>query len=169
MKIKYVGRMAQTILGDIADPRYNSWLQNEVKEVPDYDIEVVDAYGLGEQMNAIKAVFNHGLDLVDDATGKNPLFVCATCGGDAHSEFFKPADDIIEYATADGAKLCVACYLIANPQHVDYHSRQGHYGLPADVRKKIADAQKAAPIVAPAIAEPPAPLAVRDEENHDAY
>lgn len=166
MKITYVGGMSQIILGDIKDSRYNSFLQNESKDVPDYDIDVVDAYGLGQKMNGIKAVFNHGPHFVDAQTGKNPLWTCSKCGEEARGEFFVPAgsDHAVDYADPDGKKLCVACYLIANPHHIAYHNSLGHYGLPNDTRVKIAAAGGKSGSWSPEPAVP-APVAFADHDE----
>jgi hypothetical protein len=153
MQIKYVGGTETVFIRDITDPRFNAWAMNEVKEVPDYDIDVLDAYGLGNRRNAIAAVFNAGKFFVDAASGKNPLWSCAVKGCDrlADHDFFRPDGELIEYVDDAGDKLCVAHFLVAHPEHLKYHVDRG---LPYDTRRHIDELNTAA---APTLATSPPP------------
>jgi len=128
MQIRFIGGQAEVEARDILDPHFGSWKQSELKDVPD-DLEIMvrpPGGGAPSKQSAQDAIFNCGRNFVDDATGINPLFQCADCQGPADSDFFRPDDESIEYADADGNRLCPECYLKANPKWFQYHYDRGY-------------------------------------------
>jgi hypothetical protein len=168
MRIKFVGGREVAIIRDITDPRFNHWRMGEVKDVPDHDIDVLDAYGLGNRRNAIDAVLNAGFDFVDEETGKNPLFTCTACGERAEGDFFILDHRTVSYRDHEGDALCVPCFLAQHPEHIAYHVDRGMpAGMLAQVEQRRAAAPAAAVPVAPA-ADPVPEFAVADDAHASA-
>src|ERR1700750_2612428 len=107
MKIKYVGGSLNVTISDVLDPRFNTWDQGETKDVPDYDISVLNLYGNGNMRNAIEAVLNAGPIFVDESTGLNPLFTCTKpgCKNPLDHDFFRPNHANIDYVDANGRRV----------------------------------------------------------------
>lgn len=157
MQIKYVGGSEEVTIRDIRDSRFAHWKMGEVKDVPNEEIAVLDAYGAGDQRNAVEAVLNAGFNFVDAATGKNPLFTCAGCGGRADHDSFRPHElrDPVAYRDDEDRPLCVPCFLARRPEHEKWHAdrglARGTLQLAADRRSALAPAASPAPIPAPVV------------------
>jgi hypothetical protein len=143
MKIRYAGPMRDCIIRDVLDPDLRNWQVGEVKDVADdRNANVIESNPSEREpgappstCNAVRAILNAGVAFVDDSTGKNPLFQCASCGEHADSEMFRPGNDSIRYRTDDDKPLCVPCFLVAHPEWERYHADRG---LPQRHREKIA-------------------------------
>jgi hypothetical protein len=82
------------------------------------------------QVDAVTAIFRHGPDFVDAATGKNPLFVCAICGEDALEEhaFDYAGDKPIPFVDDAGKRLDAGCFLGTHPDLIPYFKHHLEYG-----------------------------------------
>ncbi|HEX3456652.1 MAG TPA: hypothetical protein VHR97_01740 [Candidatus Baltobacteraceae bacterium] len=155
MKIRFQPRRGTptVTLRDLkGNTRFGRWDAGEEKEIP-ADAKVVwqDGNSPPKPIDVITAIFRHGPDFVDAATGKNPLYSCADCGAEALEEqgFNYQKDEAIPLVNDKAQRLCVACFLGHHPEYIVEFRR---VGTPADV---IARAQKlaadhAAPAEAPA-------------------
>lgn len=174
MNIQYVGGSEYAFLGRIRDPRFRAWKKDEIKEVPDYDIDATNEFNEPVQENAIRAVLNHGFRTVVNAdTGKNPMYQCADCGEHAESDFFRKdgTGEHVHYVNDKGDPLCQTCFLARYPEHLNYHKLNGiARGLLGVIE------QKAAKLKAPAVSDrtlgavptPATAQPVNDEVHADA-
>jgi hypothetical protein len=76
-----------------------------------------------EQLDAAEAVFRHGPDFVDAATGKNPLYTCA-CGADALDDGIvdtrRAELPFIAFRDASGRRQCVPDFMADHPEVIPY-------------------------------------------------
>lgn len=151
MRIQYVGGAQSISIRDIRDPAWNRWNAGDTREIPAGATVTVTAVGPDAEENATtvqplaEALFRCGKFFVDAETGKNPLLTCATCGGDAFAQGFRPDDNFVPYATEDGTALCPPCFLHANPQHVAHHELLGmSRSLRAAIAERVEKAAAAA-------------------------
>jgi hypothetical protein len=111
---------------------YAGWHAGDVREVPD-DAKVIFRQASGKRgaVRAIDAIFSAGPDWIDDATGVNPLFACATCGAVTMDEAFldprigTPTPYRTDPADLTSPRLCVPDFLAAHPELEAAHVRAG--------------------------------------------
>jgi hypothetical protein len=136
------------------------WYVGDEREIPAGTTVVWgDGSAPASQMDAPTAIFRHGPDFVDAATGKNPLYSCADCGAEALEEhaFDYFNDTTIPFVNDAGKRLCSACWLGAHPERIP--SFRDFYQYPKDVIARAqAIAAKAEPVSA-------APQHAFEEEN----
>lgn len=104
---------------DIAYPGYARWVAGDEREIPDAQVSFREIGGVQVMIPLSEAIFRHGADFVDAASGKNPLFSCAECGEDALAESVAHPfhDDVIRFVR-DGKRVCIPCYLAEDPQKI---------------------------------------------------
>lgn len=115
--------------------------------------------GVLVDMDAAEAIFRHGPDFVDAATGTNPFYTCKRCGAVTLDQFiilwrnFGP--EKVSFVDDAGNPLCVSDYLADHPEHiVEFRFR----GISADVLSRAQSiitqrsqtASKPAAVAAPA-------------------
>jgi len=132
MKIQYLGG-GPVISRDIVGEEYALWQPGEIKSItPGQKLRVrLREFGSEgepivhfEEQDAANVIFASGPSWVDAESGKNPLFVCVTCGDTTTAETFHP-NASVAYRDTHGDRLCVRCFLRANPQYTEYHQRRG--------------------------------------------
>ena len=127
MRIKYVASRGISPIfatGVVGEDRV--WTKDQVREYGPND-ELTMRYGgsAPQPANAIDTILALGTDFVDADTGKNPKFVCVTCGGDATSTGFHDRFTLafVTYQNAAGEPLCISDYLAENPRYIDQHKK----------------------------------------------
>lgn len=144
MKIRFAPRRGTPtmVLRDLkGNTTFGRWNAGDEHEVPaDAQVPWQDGDAPAKPIDAITAIFRHGPDFVDAATGKNPLYSCADCGAEALEEqgYNYQKDAVIPLVNDKGRRLCMACFLGHNPGYIVEFRRQG---VGADV---IARAQQIA-------------------------
>lgn len=137
MQIAYrprtAGRQVE-INGVTGGHEYATWTEGDTREVgPNETIFFRGADGVIRPTNAISALFNCGMDFVDVATGKNPLFTCA-CGEPTTADWFTNpmTGEIVFYQDAKGNRQCVGGFLVAHPEWVAHHKSRAQPGADFD-------------------------------------
>jgi hypothetical protein len=97
------------------------WIAGEERDVSG-TVSFVQLGGVIADLNAAQAVFRHGPDFVDAATGKNPLFTCMACGDPALEQYLviwtPDGPEKVSFQTDAGEPLCMADFLAANPDYI---------------------------------------------------
>src|SRR6185312_8330516 len=111
------------------------------------------------KMDAATAVFRHGPDFVDVATGKNPLFTCAVCGIETLEDTISLAlprrIETPPFVDDNGNRLCFADWLANHPQYmVAVGSKGAEYRAITEKAQAII-AQRTAVKSAPVRSTPP--------------
>jgi hypothetical protein len=160
MKIRYqpLRNTPEIEIRDLRGHKHGTWRAGEEQDIgTDEKTSFTEPDGTVVVKSLIDALFSCGPEFVDDATGKNPLFVCSSCGEHVDSDF------IIDRATLEpiylredpkdefSPKLCMADFLATHPEH---GPRFKTAGLPSSV---FAEATKRAGARVPEVSqEPPA-------------
>jgi hypothetical protein len=157
MKIRYQPRRGtvEIELRDIIGGNpLAKWHVGDEREIP-AGAKVIwgDGNAPAHPIDAAEAIFRHGPDFVDAATGKNPLYTCADCGAEALEEhaFDYDHDRTIPFVNDAGKRLCAACWLGAHPELIpnfEFHRSWGKE-RPDDIKRAKAIATKRAASPAP--------------------
>ncbi len=151
MDIRYRSDRSPIAVQDILDDALAFWQPGEVKTVEGVvrvrsaSIVAGELVFAAKMADAVTAVLNLGPDFVDDATGKNPNFVCAECSVETNADYFQPVDVPVFYRDARG-RLCIPCYLRSNPRAHEFHRRRGVH-----IESIVAAPAASATTVAPAV------------------
>lgn len=161
MKIRYQPRFgtAEVELRDIKGGPFAAWRSGDEREIP---AGATCAFQSGAQaatqVPVADAVFAHGPDFVDAATGKNPLYACA-CGEDALEESFTNFATLEQNALRDaqGKRQCLPCYLADHPQWIPALKARGTpKAVLEQAHARIEKRRAPAPAYAPKAPAPPA-------------
>lgn len=166
MKIRFQPRtgMREIELRDIkGGSPLSRWYRGDEREISEGSKVVwSDGASPASELDAATAIFRHGPDFIDVATGKNPLYTCADCGAEALEEhaFDYLHDETLPFVDEHGKRLCVACWLGRNPSWI-VNFRQRGYSDDVIVHAQAVAAKRST--MAPS-APKPAPI----EEHQDA-
>jgi hypothetical protein len=134
---------------------FAKWYRGDERDIPaGAKVPFAGTNGPPVPMDLATAIFHHGPDFVDAATGKNPLYVCATCGADALAEHAFDYDkyERIPFVDDAGNRVCIPCFLSTHPERLPYFKYTLKYAR--DAKDVIAKAEaiiakKAAPAAGP--------------------
>lgn len=126
MRIRFAPRRGtvETELRDIlGGSPFAKWYVGDEREIPaGVKVAFAGTDGPPYPLDLATAIFRHGPDFIDAATGKNPLYTCALCGEPALEEhaFDYDHDETIPFVDDAGKRLDVGCFLGLHPERLPY-------------------------------------------------